>query len=362
MDKLKIIFVAPLPPPYGGIANWTAMLTRYISTEKVDEIDYRIIDTSPKKRITEGRGIIQRVLGGMWSLVKTYKSLKNELTKDCPNCVHITTSGSLGLMRDKVILAILAKKKVNTVYHIHFGRVSEILKNGGWEDKYLRYNLKLADNIVVIDETTLTSLNNNGFGAKSVYVPNFINLKELPKVCREPNKIITFIGWVIPAKGITELVEAWQSIPLETIQDWKLDIIGPYNREYVDTLNIETNGTINFIGELEHKEALNKLNNSKVFVLPSHTEGFPNSVLEAMVLGKAIIATSVGAIPQMLSEGCGIVIKEKCVEELKLALVKVMTENVDTLGMKALKRVEEEYEISKVVEQYTKLWRKDNVV
>lgn len=362
MDKLKIIFVAPLPPPYGGIANWTAMLTRYINSEKSSEINYRIIDTSPQKRITEGRGILQRVIGGMVSLVKTSKILKDELDKDCPDSVHITTSGSLGLMRDRVVLGILAKRRVNTVYHIHFGRVSEILKNGGWEDKHLRYNLELADNIVVIDETTLTSLNNNGFGAKSVYVPNFINLKELPKVCREPNKIITFIGWVIPAKGITELVHAWQSIPLETIQDWKLDIIGPYNREYVDTLNIEDNETINFIGELEHEEVLNKLNHSKVFVLPSYTEGFPNSVIEAMALGKTVIATSVGAIPQMLSEGCGIIIKAKCAEELKLALVKVMTENVDTLGINALKRVEEEYEISKVVEQYSELWRKNDVI
>ena len=64
----------------------------------------------------------------------------------------------------------------------------------------------------------------------------------------------------------------------------------------------------------------------------------------------------------MLSSGCGIVVKSKNVTELRSALIKVMTENVDEFGIKALKRVKEEYEISKVVEQYIKLWRKKNVV
>ena len=94
-------------------------------------------------------------------------------------------------------------------------------------------------------------------------------------------------------------------------------------------------------------------------MLPSYTEGFPNSVLEAMALGKIVIATEVGAIPQMLSSGCGIVVKSKNVTELRSALIKVMTENVDEFGVNARRKVEEEYDISKVVEQYIKLWRKN---
>jgi len=49
-------------------------------------------------------------------------------------------------------------------------------------------------------------------------------------------------------------------------------------------------------------------------VLPSHTEAFPFVVLEAMALGKAIVATDVGAIPEMLAWECGILVKPKDVE------------------------------------------------
>ena len=362
MDKLNIIFVAPTPPPYGGIANWMAMLSRYLDTEMNDKILYKIIDTSPKKRVTEGRGIIQRVTGGLLSLIKTSRKIKEELKKELPDCVHITTSGSLGLMRDRAVLDILAKKRINTVYHIRFGRVSKLLKCNNWESKLLKYNLQRAEHIIAIDETTYRSLIEYGLGEKSVYIPNCINLKELPKRNEEAENIITFIGWVIPTKGISELAEAWKGMPEAIVKDWRLEIIGPYSKEYVASLKLGVNKTTIFVGELEHKAALERLNYSKAFVLPRYTEGFPNSVLEAMALGKIIVATDVGAIPEMLSEDCGIVIKAKNVEELKNALFKVVTENVGKLGINAFRKVKEKYEISKVVEQYIKLWRKSDVI
>ena len=106
-SKVNICFVAPLPPPYGGIANWMAMLSRYLSKERASDITFSIVDTSPKKRVTEGRGIVHRVFGGMLSLVKTSLRLKKELKRSNPDCVHITTSGSLGLIRDRTILKML---------------------------------------------------------------------------------------------------------------------------------------------------------------------------------------------------------------------------------------------------------------
>ena len=55
-------------------------------------------------------------------------------------------------------------------------------------------------------------------------------------------------------------------------------------------------------------------------------------------------------------------VKAKNVVELKDALVKVMTENISGFGNRALEKVKSEYEISKVVEQYIRLWRKNDVI
>lgn len=61
-----------------------------------------------------------------------------------------------------------------------------------------------------------------------------------------------------------------------------------------------------------------------VFVLPTYTEGFPNVVLESMACGCPIVATSVGAIPEMLDGGAGIVIEPRNVEQLRDAVAWVL--------------------------------------
>ena len=74
----------------------------------------------------------------------------------------------------------------------------------------------------------------------------------------------------------------------------------------------------NFSVKKGHDDAMRMLANAEIFVLPSHTEGFPNAVLEAMALAKAIIASRVGAIPEMLADECGLLIEAKDVSGLKM--------------------------------------------
>ena len=356
---MKILLVTPFPPPMGGISNWSKLVYNYINENEKD-IEIRYINISPKKRTTDGRTIFDRVFYGFISILTTSKKLKKEIKEFKPDVVHINTSGSLALFRDIKLLKILKRKKIKSVMHLRFGRVPELLKCNCNESKLIRKAFKYADKILSIDGKTHNSLLKD-YSNKALICPNPFVCDRMPvPINIEKDKLsrcITYLGWVVNTKGIEELIFAWNYI-YEKYPNWKLQIVGPYDKKYFDYLinNFNIEG-IDFLGEKSHDEAMDIVNKSDIFTLPSYTEGFPNVVLEAMYLGKAIVATDVGAIPEMLQNNCGIVIKSKNVEELKNAIEKLITNEdlICELGINAKKRCEM-YSIENVMEQYKKIW------
>ena len=96
-----------------------------------------------------------------------------------------------------------------------------------------------------------------------------------------------------------------------------------------------------------------------VFVLPSHTEGFPNVVVEAMAFGKPIVATSVGAIPEMLAGNCGLVVPPHDAVALGDALRDLCGNSSlrTELGVRAQAKARSEYSMERVMEQLMAVWR-----
>lgn len=355
--RKKICFLAPLPPPYGGIANWTAMICSHLDMELQDEIEYKVIDTSPKKRVTEGRGLFQRVFGGGVNMLKVKRQLVSIIKEQRPDCVHITTSGSLSLLRDYVIGRVLKKEKIPYVYHIHFGRTPQIMNDNTFEWKWMRRVVENASRVITIDQKTQMGLEER-YGEKMQYIPNPIDLQKMPKPDYSLHYRVMFLGWVIKEKGIEELLEAWQEL-YPSHSEWQLDVVGPYKKEYFDWLISEYDiSGVNFYGEKEHDEAMRMLNESDVFVLPSYTEGCPYVVLEAMALGKCIIASDVGNIPSMLENNAGVLVKSKDISDLKKSLNNIMQYPNDyrIIRENAWNKTYEIYSIDVITRSYRNIW------
>lgn len=356
-SPFNVCMVAPLPPPYGGISHWTSMVSSYAKSQC--NLRLEIVDIAPRWRLIHDLSPWKRILGGSLQTLRDSWRLLVCLRKRRPNVIHLTTSGQLAVLRDLVVMLLAGIYLVPVIYHIRFGRVPVIAKKSTCEWLFMSLAMRLASTVIAIDRSTFDVISEYLPQVNVQYVPNCINLLEFSQekpVGKNIRKVI-FIGWVIPTKGIEELIAAWSQLELT---GWQLDIVGPGDQDYRNMLidNYQPENVI-FHGELDHGKAMAALSESDCFVLPSYTEGFPNVVVEAMALGKPIVATRVGAIPEMLDGECGILIKSHSVAELKAALQLVLGDEKlrITMGTRAQKKAQTEYSLEIVFEKYLSIWR-----
>ena len=273
-----------------------------------------------------------------------------------PDLVHLTTSGDLAIIRD--ILFSLTARILRTPlsYHLHFGRVPQIAAANTIEWRMLALVLRMASVVIAVDRPTAETIRSL-LNVRVEYIPNAVEISEFPSPVAGKNEpIALFLGWVLPTKGVEELLRAWSELaPL----GWELLLAGPVSKAYKqEVIERHPSVRLRFLGELKHGDAMILMARCGIFVLPSHTEGFPYVVLEAMALGRPIIATSVGAIPEMLAEGCGVIIKPKDSQELRMALDRLIQDEQlrRQLGERAKRRVQERYSLDATFARYTRIW------
>ena len=169
-----------------------------------------------------------------------------------------------------------------------------------------------------------------------------------------------FAGHVIPSKGIRELVDAVKRLP-----GTELHIIGAVTDEMKSAIMLQAGlqaDRIFVLGEKNHETIIKEMLTSRIFVLPSYTEGFPNVILESMAAGCSVVATAVGAIPEMLdvdSENpCGIIVETKNSEDIADAIKRLLdhTDLADELAQNAVAKVNNDYHIETVNKSLNDLW------
>lgn len=344
----------------GGITVWAHNIMDYYHTlDKDVQVDVVSFD---RKRIKGG--MLKRVIGGLNDYRKPIKEIGKRLEGRQYDVLHLCTSASLSLIKDIVVLRKAKQKGLKTIIHLHFGRVPEMAQRNNWEWKMLQRVFHLSDNIVTIDQKSYITLQEKGY-KNTRYLPNplsnkiILQIKESELVKRDEQKIC-FVGHVIPSKGVYELAEAFKGF-----YDIKLYVIGKVSDE-VKARMLELaggNDSIKFIGEVPHEEVIYQLLTSNIFVLPSYTEGFPNVILESMACGCAIVATSVGAIPEMLnidtSEPCGLCCNPKDVDGLRRNIQFYLDNPTErkTIIDRATMRVNKMYAIPIVWKQLVGIWK-----
>ncbi len=145
---------------------------------------------------------------------------------------------------------------------------------------------------------------------------------DLPEKLSQNGPVAVFAGRLIPRKGLDLLLDALSGVQSSGI-DLKLLVVGDGEdrekyEQMAQRLNLES--SVFFVGE--KKNPFPYIKYGDIFVLPSRSEGFPNVLLEAMVLGKPVVAADCDTGPREIINGKnGTLVPAENIEMLAEALM-----------------------------------------
>ncbi len=173
--------------------------------------------------------------------------------------------------------------------------------------------------------------------------------------------VTTFVGRLIYAKGVQDLISAFAKIQ-DTAPEVKLLIVGdgPY-RANLENLAHQTDcaSSIFFLGQKNQDEVIDVLSATDIFVNPSYSEGLGISVMEAASVGLPIIATDVGGTREIITtDKTGILVKARDVGQLAEELCRLCAnaELREKLGKNARMLAERKFNWDTITGEYIKLY------
>ncbi|MFJ4267048.1 glycosyltransferase family 4 protein [Paenarthrobacter nicotinovorans] len=155
---------------------------------------------------------------------------------------------------------------------------------------------------------------------------------------------ILFTGRVGRRKGVPELLEAVRQMPADV--DWTLTLAGDVTDDEVRKMVVESPERVISTGWLSQSRLRDVLQQNSIFVLPSHAEGLPLSLLDAMAWGLAPVVTDVGSVTDVITDGKdGILVKVGDAESIRAALLELISDpaRASELGNAARLRWEDGY-------------------
>ena len=135
-------------------------------------------------------------------------------------------------------------------------------------------------------------------------------------------RVNLFVGNLLQTKGCHDLFEAFARLAREDRTLLLVFVGAGTARAPIESLAAQQGlgPQVRFVGKVRHDALPTWFSACDVFCLPSHNEGIPNVVLEAMGCGVPVVATAVGGIPDVLPEFAGMLVAPHDAEALACAL------------------------------------------
>lgn len=351
-QQKKILIIGQVPPPIHGSNIMTELFIQAIDLSKYNyvhinkQFSFNISEVEKLKPIK-----IFRIVKIIFKAVMTMKAFKPDAL------IYLVSTKKTGLVPDLLLLYLSRR-----FFHSH--NILYIHGVGHKKNYTNRLYKKLYDTVLtnkcsVIILSTLQRYDIS-FLTKNIYVlPNCISpltpsSPSAPLATKDKSFNILFLSNIYKNKGLLHLLVAVMQV-LKMKNNIKLTVAGRFaDPDFEETILsfIKTNkltSNVEFVGPAYGSQKELLFHEADLFVLPSYNEAFPLVLLEAMSFGLPVISTSVGGIPEIITDGVnGYIVPPKESEQLANRIEELATDLQLRIrfGNNARKKFTEQYSFS----------------
>jgi len=168
--------------------------------------------------------------------------------------------------------------------------------------------------------------------------------------------LIGYIGRLSGEKGVQHFAQALPAV-LNGREDLRVLIGGDGELKESIAASLQEQGVtarVELPGWISHDDLPRYLNQLRLLVLPSYTEGLPNIMLEAMACGTPVLATPVGAIPDVIIDGkTGFIMENNSPECIAENVVRALNSpDLEQVAEDGRRFVEEHFTFEKTAENW----------
>lgn len=342
---MHVCLLGQYPPHIGGVSSHTYLLSQELEKrgDKVYVLTYPHPDVKDLDGVKVETAFAPNIKGlrGLFFLITSTFKLISMVRKYNIHLIHshfILPPGLIGVFVGK----IMGKKTAVTAH----GSDLLIQADNPILRTLVKFVLNNADYVLVVNNVLKRRAFDLGVNQEKVDItPNAVDTvkfnpqnKNLPfDIEISHNKpFLLFVGNLVFQKGVEYLLEAKKLMKC----DAELMIVGdgPLRQELEKKVAEEEISDVIFIGARRDVDKI--MPSADLFVLPSVSEGFPITILEALASGLPVVATDVGGINEVVDESIGLMVKPAKPDELAMAMDKILEnkELIDFMSKAARKK------------------------
>lgn len=304
-ERPRVVVVAQARPAIGGIPTFAELIVDDARIGKVARVT--MLNTTRHAVREAGRFSLTNVRNAIEDSWRVFRAGRSA---DVVH-LHVAPGRLFPLLRTIALCAAARLSGAGVLCHVHSGRINGAAEDGFAPGRLFRFILRrlaLADAILTVSDAGTRTLRRLVPRARVETVDNAIDVKSYQTATPERQPaVLLFVGTLSVRKGLLDLFRALTDVEAPD-GSWELIVVGgaaevgEREAETIRQAARDAGLAGALVGVRRGVELRETYASASALVLPSHWEGQPMVILEAMASGLPILTTRVGAIPDVVRD------------------------------------------------------------